>query len=113
MIYQKDNYNKKIAPFSYNNVTKQNLPVKVNISVAIRLDPKNEYDCFSPVSLLGLFFRDIISISEIEDTFTMKYAIHMEWYENRILYYNLKGKAAGLHKVLLGLIYIKTTATKK
>jgi hypothetical protein len=36
MIYQKENYNKKIAPFSYDRVTKQNMPVKINVSVAIR-----------------------------------------------------------------------------
>jgi hypothetical protein len=36
MIYQKENYNKKIAPFSYDRVKKQNMPVKINVSVAIR-----------------------------------------------------------------------------
>ncbi len=36
MIFQKDNYNKKIAPFSYNELTEQNIPVYINISVAVR-----------------------------------------------------------------------------
>jgi len=69
MIYMKDNYNKKIAPFIYDQITKQNIPVNINISMAI---------------------RDVLKIEEVDHIFTLKYRFLMEWYDYRITYYNLK-----------------------
>ena len=69
MIYMKDNYNKKIAPFIYDRQTKTNIPVNINISMAL---------------------RDVLKIEEINHIFTLKFRFLMEWYDYRITYYNLK-----------------------
>ena len=69
MIYMKDNYNKKIAPFIYDQENKKNIPVNVNISMAI---------------------RDVLKIKEVDHVFSLKFRFLMEWYDYRITYYNLK-----------------------
>ena len=65
----KDNYNKKIAPFEFDRKAARINPVNVNVTI---------------------YIRDILSISEVDHTFTMKYRFKMEWYDYRIKYHNLK-----------------------
>ena len=69
MIYMKDNYNKKIAPFVFDKENNRNIPVNVNVSMSV---------------------IDIIKISEVDHTFTLKFRLKLEWYDYRIKYYNLK-----------------------
>ena len=69
MLVQKDNYNKKIAPFKFDKEQGGIVPVNVNVSIAL---------------------RDILSIQEVNHVFTPKFRFTMEWYDYRIIYHNLK-----------------------
>ena len=66
----KDNYNKKIAPFSFDKINNVNIPVNINVSMSV---------------------IDIIKIAEVDHTYTLKYRLILEWYDYRIKYFNLKG----------------------
>ena len=69
MLVIKDNYNKKIAPFSYDYVKSQIIPVNVNVSMAL---------------------MDILSISEVDLVFDLKFRFMMVWNDYRLKYHNLK-----------------------
>jgi len=69
LMYMKDNYNKKIAPFIFDKVNNKNIPVNVNASMSV---------------------IDIVKIAEVDHTFTLKFRLVLEWYDYRIKYYNLK-----------------------
>jgi len=69
MIFMKDNYNKKIAPFIFDKINNRNIPVNVNVSMSV---------------------IDIIKIEEVDHTFTLKFRLVLEWYDYRIKYWNLK-----------------------
>ena len=70
LIFMKDNYNKKIAPFSFDKINNVNIPVNINVSMSV---------------------IDIIKIAEVDHTYTLKYRLILEWYDYRIKYFNLKG----------------------
>ena len=65
-------YNNKVAPFTI-NTDKSVDPVKVNVSTSL---------------------MNVLAISEFSHTIDLKLGITLEWYENRVLYHNLKMKEA-------------------
>ena len=69
MLVIKDNYNKKIAPFAFDYVKSEVIPVNVNVSMAI---------------------LDILSIAEVDLVFDLKFRFVMVWYDYRLKYHNLK-----------------------
>ena len=71
MLVMKDNYNKKIAPFDFDYVNSRVIPVNVNISMAV---------------------MDVLSISEVDLVYVLKFRFLMVWYDYRLKYHNLKRK---------------------
>jgi len=69
MLFMKDNYNKKISAFKFDEKTKQNIPVIVKVSIAV---------------------KKIFKIEEVNHVFSIKFRLLMEWYDHRLSYYNLK-----------------------
>ena len=55
----KDNYNKKIPPFSYDREKDVNLPVNINVSMSV---------------------IDILKIEEVDHVYTLKFRLILEWY---------------------------------
>ena len=68
-----DNYNNKVPPFTINKTDKSVVAVKVNVSTSL---------------------MNILAISEFDHTINLKLGITLKWYENRVLYHNLKMKEA-------------------
>ena len=68
-----DNYNNKVPPFTVNPGDKSLVPVKVKVSTSL---------------------MNVLAISEFSHTIDLKLGITLEWYENRVLYHNLKSKEA-------------------
>ena len=73
LIVFKDNYNSKVPPFTINKVDKSVVPVKVQVSTSL---------------------MNILAISEFDHTIHFKLGITLKWYENRVLYHNLKTREA-------------------
>ena len=73
LIVFKDNYNSKVPPFTINKVDKSLVPVKVKVSTSL---------------------MNVLAISEFSHTIDLKLGITLEWYENRVLYHNLKTEEA-------------------
>ena len=69
MLVMKENYNKKIAPFTFNYDEEKIIPVDVNISMAV---------------------MDVLSIQEVNLVYVLKFRLLMEWYDGRLNYHNLK-----------------------
>ena len=69
MLVMKDNYNKKIAPFDFDYESRMVIPVNVNISMAV---------------------MDVLSISETDLVYVLKFRFLMVWYDYRLKYHNLK-----------------------
>ena len=72
LIVFNDNYNNKVPPFTV-NPDKSLVPVKVKVSTSL---------------------MNVLAISEFSHTIDLKLGITLEWYENRVLYHNLKTKKA-------------------
>ena len=73
LIVFKDNYNNKVPPFTVNPGDKSLVPVKVKVSTSL---------------------MNVLAISEFSHTIDLKLGITLEWYENRVLYHNLKFQEA-------------------
>ena len=58
MISLKDNYNKKIAPFSFDKINNRNIPVNINVSMSV---------------------IDIIKIEEVDHVYILKFRLVLEW----------------------------------
>ena len=69
MLVMKDNYNNKIAPFDFDYDASRVIPVNVNISMAV---------------------MDVLSISEVDLVYVLKFRFLMVWYDYRLKYHNLK-----------------------
>ena len=54
-----DNYNKKIAPFSFDKVLKAVIPVKINVSISV---------------------IDIVRIKEVDHIYVLKFRLVLEWW---------------------------------
>ena len=82
ILFMKENYNKKISPFQFDKIKQENIPVNINISMAV---------------------IDILRIKEVDHVYTLKYRLTMVWYDYRLKYYNLKHSrsqnALALHEV--------------
>ena len=68
-VVVKDNYNKKIAPFTFDKKSNTIIPVNVDISMDV---------------------IDVLRIIEVDQEFELKLSLSMEWYDSRIIYHNLK-----------------------
>ena len=69
---EEESYNKKVAPFTINK-DKTKDPVKVNVSTSL---------------------MNVLAISERDHTIDLKLGITLKWYDNRVLYNNLKTEEA-------------------
>ena len=70
---EEESYNKKVPPFTITTKDKSVDPVKVNVSTSL---------------------MNVLAISEFSHTIDLKLGITLEWYENRVLYHNLKSEEA-------------------
>lgn len=73
MLVKKDNYKKKIAPFSFDYLKSVVIPINVSVSFAV---------------------MDILSIAETDLVYNLKYRFIMRWYDYRLKYHNLKIETA-------------------
>ena len=69
LIAFKDNYNKKVPPFTVSKKNNSLVPAKIRVSTQL---------------------KNVLSISEFSHTIDLKIGITLNWYENRVLYHNLK-----------------------
>ena len=69
LIVFEDSYNKKVPPFTTDPEDNSVIPVKVNVSTSL---------------------MNVLAISEFDHTIDLKLGITLEWYENRVLFHNLK-----------------------
>ena len=69
LLVFKENYNKKVAPFTINTTDNTVIPVSVSVSTSL---------------------MNVLEISEFTHTISLKLGITLEWYENRVQYHNLK-----------------------
>ena len=68
-----ESYNNKVPPFNINTTDNSIIPVKVRVSTSL---------------------RNVLQIAEFSHTIDLKLGITLKWYENRVLYHNLKIKEA-------------------
>ena len=73
LIAFKDNYNKKVPPFTINKKNNSLEPAIIKISTQL---------------------KNVLAISEFSHTIDLKIGITLKWYENRVLYHNLKNQEA-------------------
>ena len=73
LIAFKDNYNKKVPPFTISKNNNTLVPAKIRISTQL---------------------KNVLAISEFSHTIDLKIRITLNWYENRVVYYNLKTEEA-------------------
>ena len=66
-------YDKKVPPITIDSASDETSPVLVNVSTSL---------------------MNVLAISEFSHTIDLKLGITLEWYENRVLYHNLKMKEA-------------------
>ena len=57
-LENQDNYNKKIAPFSFDKINNRNIPVNINVSMSV---------------------IDIIKIEEVDHVYILKFRLVLEW----------------------------------
>ena len=69
MLVMKSTYNRKIAPFAFDYIKSQVIPVNVNVSLAV---------------------MDVLSISEKDLVFVLKFRFIMVWFDYRLKFHNLK-----------------------
>ena len=67
LVQMRKNYNKKLAPLSWDQ--KVVYPVSINVSVIL---------------------EKVLQISESDQEYDLKFTLILEWYDNRLNYYNLK-----------------------
>ena len=73
LIVFEENYNKKVPPFTIIKKDHVLIPARVNVSTHL---------------------KNVLAISEFSHTIDLKLGITLEWYENRVLYHNLKSEEA-------------------
>ena len=59
LLQNQENYNKKIAPFSFDKINNVNIPVNINVSISV---------------------VDIIKIEEVDHVYILKFRLVLEWY---------------------------------
>ena len=73
LLVFEESYNKLVAPISFNLSDNSIIPVSVKVSTSL---------------------RNVLDISESTHTIDLKLEISLEWYDNRVLFYNLKREDA-------------------
>ena len=73
LIVFEENYNKNVPPFSISKDDQSLVQARVTVSTQL---------------------ENVLAISEFSHTIDLKLSITLEWYENRVVYYNLKSKEA-------------------
>ena len=73
MIEFKENYNKKVPPFTIEKKDHTLIPAKISVSTQL---------------------KNVLAISEFSHTIDLKIGITLKWYENRVRYHNLKTEEA-------------------
>ena len=73
MIEFKNNYNKRVPPFTIEKEDHSLIPAKIWASTQL---------------------ENVLAISEFSHTIDLKIGITLKWYENRVVYHNLKEKEA-------------------
>ena len=73
LIVFEENYNKNVPPFTISKDDQSLIPARVTVSTQL---------------------ENVLAISEFSHTIDLKLSITLEWYENRVVYYNLKSKEA-------------------
>ena len=73
LLVFKESYNKLVAPISFNPTDNSIIPVSIKVSTSL---------------------RNVLEISESTHTIDLKLGISLKWYDNRVLFYNLKSEDA-------------------
>ena len=73
LIVFEDNYNEKVPPFTITEGDNSIIPAKIRVSTQL---------------------KNVLAISEFSHTIDLKIGISLKWYENRVLYHNLKAEEA-------------------
>ena len=73
LLVFEESYNKLVAPISFNPTDKSIIPVSIKVSTSL---------------------RNVLEISESTHTIDLKLEISLEWYDNRVLFHNLKHEDA-------------------
>ena len=73
LIVFEENYNAKVPPFSITEENNALIPAKIRVSTQL---------------------MTVLAISEFSHTIDLKIGITLRWYENRVLYHNLKTQEA-------------------
>ena len=90
LLVFEESYNKLVAPISFNPTDNSIIPVSIKVSTSL---------------------RNVLEISESTHTIDLKLGISLEWYDNRILFHNLKNKDA-LNVLSISEVWITATKTK-
>ena len=73
LIVFEENYNSKVPPFTITEENNDLIPAKIRVSTQL---------------------KNVLAISEFSHTIDLKIGIILRWYENRVLYHNLKSVEA-------------------
>ena len=73
LLVFEESYNKLVAPISFNPTDNSIIPASVKVSTSL---------------------RNVLEISEATHTIDLKLEIRLDWYDNRVLYHNLKHEEA-------------------
>ena len=73
LIVFEENYNAKVPPFTITEENNALIPAKIRVSTQL---------------------MNVLAISEFSHTIDLKIGITLRWYENRVLYHNLKAQEA-------------------
>ena len=73
LIVFEENYNEKVPPFTITEESNILIPAKIRVSTQL---------------------KNVLAISEFSHTIDLKIGMTMKWYENRVLYHNLKNEEA-------------------
>ena len=73
LIVFEDNYNEKVPPFTITDESNALIPAKIRVSTQL---------------------KNVLAISEFSHTIDLKIGMTLKWYENRVLYHNLKNEEA-------------------
>lgn len=73
LIAFKDSYNKKVPPITVDKENNKHIAAKIRVSTKL---------------------ENVLAISEFSHTIDLKIRITLKWYENRVLYHNLKFQEA-------------------
>lgn len=73
LLVFEESYNKKVPPFTLDKTNNSLSPVMVKVSTSL---------------------RNVLDIAEFSHTIDLKFGITLEWFENRVVYHNLKASVA-------------------